>query len=127
MCLAAGALWDLSGLCPMVKRIWTPSFAIFSAGWALLLLALFYGVIDVRRHRRWAFFCIVAGMNSVALYCMSMLLKPWIRERAKLHFGQHIFDVFGSTYSPMVDAGFILLVLWLIAFWMYRRRIFLRI
>ena len=108
VCLAAGALWDLSGLCPMVKRIWTPSFAIFSAGWALLLLALFYGVIDVRRHRRWEFFCIVAGMNSVALYCMSMLLKPWIRERAKLHFGQHIFDVFGSTYSPMVDAGFIL-------------------
>jgi predicted acyltransferase len=125
--LAAGWLWDFSGLCPMVKRIWTPSFAIFSAGWALLLLALFFAVVDVRRHRGWAFFCVVAGMNSIALYCMSMLLKPWIRERLKLHLGQHIFEIFGATYAPMVEMTFILLVLWLIAFWMFRRKIFLRI
>ena len=125
--LTTGALWDFSGLCPMVKRIWTPSFAIFSAGWALLLLALFYAVIDWRRHRRWAFFCVVAGMNSIALYCMSMLLKPWIRERLKLHLGQHVFEMFGATYAAMVEMTFILLVLWLTAFWMYRRKIFLRL
>ena len=111
--LAAGWLWDFSGLCPMVKRIWTPSFAIFSAGWALLLLAFFFAVIDVRRHRGWAFFCVVAGMNSIALYCMSMLLKPWIRERLKLHLGQHVFEIFGDPYAPMVEMAFILLVLWL--------------
>ncbi len=125
--LALGALWDMSGLCPMVKRIWTPSFAIFSTGWALLLLALFFAVIDLRGHRRWAFFCVVAGMNSIALYCMSMLLKPWIRERMKLHFGPHIFESFGAPYAPMVEMTSILLLLWLAAFWMYRRKIFLRI
>ncbi|HZJ17971.1 MAG TPA: hypothetical protein VFD27_23165 [Chthoniobacteraceae bacterium] len=64
----------------MVKRIWTPSFAVFSAGWSLLLLAFFYGVIDLRRRRRWAFMFVVAGMNPIALYCMSMLMKPWIRD-----------------------------------------------
>jgi predicted acyltransferase len=71
----------------MVKRIWTPSFAVFSAGWAFLLLALFYGIIELLGYRRWAFPFIVAGMNSIALYCMSMLMKPWIRERLKLHLG----------------------------------------
>jgi heparan-alpha-glucosaminide N-acetyltransferase len=125
--LAAGGLWDLSGLCPMVKRIWTPSFAIFSAGWALLLLALFYSVIDLRGHRRWAFPLVLAGMNSIALYCMSQLLKPFIRERLKMHLGQNVFDLFGATYAPMVEMTCILLLLWLAAWWMYRRQIFLRI
>ena len=112
----------------MVKRIWTPSFAVFSAGWSLLLLAFFYGVIDLRRHRRWAFPFVVAGMNSIALYCMSMLLKPWIRERARLHVGQDVFErPFGPAFAPMVEMATILLVLWLIAFWMYRRKIFLKI
>lgn len=126
-CLILGALWDASGLCPMVKRIWTPSFAVFSAGWAFLLLALFYGIIELLGYRRWAFPFIVAGMNSIALYCMSMLMKPWIRERLKLHLGQDIFTVFGKTFAPMVEMASILVVLWLVSFWMFRRKIFLRI
>jgi heparan-alpha-glucosaminide N-acetyltransferase len=126
-CLMAGALWDASGLCPMVKRIWTPSFAIFSAGWAFLLLALFYGFVELKGYRRWTFPFIVAGMNSIALYCMSMLMKPWIRDRLRLHLGQDVFTVFGSTFAPMLEMASILCVLWLVSFWMYRRRIFLRI
>jgi len=125
--LAVGALWDVSGLCPMVKRIWTPSFAIFSAGWALLLLACFYALIELRGYRRWAFPVVVAGVNSIALYGMSMLLKPFIRERAKLHLGPTIFESFGATYAPMVEMATILLVLWLVAWWMFRRKVFLRL
>jgi predicted acyltransferase len=125
--LALGALWDISGVGPMVKRIWTPSFAIFSTGWALLLLALFYYVIDVRRRRTWAFIFVVAGMNSIALYCMSMLLKPFVRERLKMHINRNVFDVFGSTYAPMVETTSILVILWLVSYWMYRRKIFLRL
>jgi predicted acyltransferase len=125
--LVVGGLWDISGLGPMVKRIWTPSFAIFSAGWALLLLAAFYFVIDVKGCRRWAFPFVVAGMNSIALYCMSMLMKPFFRERLKLHLGRDIFNLFGPLYAPMVEMAAILLVLWLISFWMFRKRIFLRI
>ena len=125
--LCIGALWDLSGYGPMVKRIWTPSFAIFSAGWALLLLGFFYFVIEIQGRRRWAFPLVVAGMNSIALYCLSMLMKPWFRERLKLHFGRDIFNLLGPTYAPMIEMTAILLILWLISFWMYRRKIFLRI
>jgi len=127
LALAVGALWDVSGLGPMVKRIWTPSFAIFSAGWALLLLATFYSLIEMRGYRRWAFPLVVAGMNSIALYCMSMLLKPFIRERMKIHFGPKVFESFGAVFAPMVEMTTILLLLWLVAWWMYRRMIFLRL
>ena len=125
--LAIGFLLDLSGICPNVKRIWTPTFAIFSTGWTCLMLAAFYGLIELRGYRRWAFPFMVAGMNSIALYCMSMLMKPFVRERLKLHIAQNMFDVFGKTYAPMVEMGSILIVLWLISFWMYRIKIFLRI
>jgi predicted acyltransferase len=125
--LLIGGLWDLSGYGPMVKRIWTPSFAVFSAGWSLLLLSFFYFIIDVKGYRRWAFPFVVAGMNSIALYCMSMLMKPFFRERLKLHLGRDVFNLLGPTYAPMMEMAAILLVLWLISFWMYRKKIFLRI
>ena len=125
--LALGWLLDVSGVCPMVKRIWTPTFAIFAAGWTFLMLAAFYGIIELKGYRKWAFPLMVAGMNSIALYCMSMLLKPFVRDRLKLHISQNVFDVFGKIYAPMVEMVLFLLVLWLVSFWMYRRKIFLRI
>lgn len=126
-CLGFGFVLDATGLCPNVKRIWTPTFAIFSTGWTCLMLAAFYAIMEMRGWRRWAFPLVVAGMNSIALYCMSMLMKPFVRDRLKLHIGQNIFEVFGKTYAPMVEMTSILIVLWLISFWMYRRKIFLRI
>ena len=125
--LVLGFLLDLSGVCPNVKRIWTPTFAIFSTGWTCLMLAAFYGVIEIRGWRRWAFPFVVAGMNSIALYCLSMLMKPFVRDRLKLHLGQDVFNVFGTVYAPMVEMGGILIVLWLVSYWMYRRKLFLSI
>lgn len=125
--LALGFLLNATGICPNVKRIWTPTFAIFSTGWTCLMLAAFYGVIEILGQRRWAFPLVVAGMNSIALYCMSMLLKPFIRERLKLHIGPNVFEIFGATYVPMVEMACVLITLWLVSYWMYRRKIFLRI
>lgn len=125
--LLIGFALDAAGICPNVKRIWTPTFAIFSTGWTCLMLAAFYAIIDVRGWKRWAFPLVVAGMNSIALYCISMLLKPFVRERLKLHAGQGIFEIFGKTYAPMVEMTFFLLILWLVSWWMFRRKIFLRI
>ena len=116
-----GRTWTL---CPIVKRIWTPSWAVFSAGWTFLMLALFYLVIDMLGFRGWAFPLVVVGMNSIAIYCMSQLLKPWIRQSLQLHFGQRIFD---GVYGPLVSATAVLFILWLICFWMYRQKIFVRI
>jgi predicted acyltransferase len=125
--LAVGTLLELIGVCPIVKRIWTPSFTLYSTGWVLLMLAAFYGPVELRGWRRWTWPLAVVGMNSLAIYCMSQLLTPWIERTLQTHFGSHLFDLFGAPYAPIAQSLFVVLVLWLICVWMYRQRIFVRI
>jgi heparan-alpha-glucosaminide N-acetyltransferase len=126
-CLAIGTLLDMTGICPSVKRIWTPSFAIFSTGWTLLTLAFFYYVIDLKGYQSWTFPMLVVGMNSIAMYCMAQLSNGFIKESLKTHLGQKVFENMGGPFAPMYEAGAILVVMWLICLWMYKRKIFLRI
>jgi predicted acyltransferase len=127
LCLAAGQGLDWLGICPVVKRIWTPSWAIFSTGWTCLLIGAFFGVIDWRGLRRWAFPLVVVGMNSIAMYGMAHLIGGWVGRSLKIHLGQQVFQIFGKTYEPIVESASVLFILWLICLWMYRRKIFLRI
>lgn len=126
-CLAAGALLDVTGVCPSVKRIWTPAWALFSTGWTCLLLAAFYGIVDLKGYKRWAFPFLVVGMNSIAMYMLAHLSTGLIASSLKIHLGQNIFKMFGKDYVPIAESAAILCILWLIVFWMYRRKIFLRI
>jgi heparan-alpha-glucosaminide N-acetyltransferase len=125
--LATG--WGLGelGVCPVVKRIWTPSWVLFSGGWCFLFLAGFYAVLDLLGIRFWAFPLQVIGMNSIAAYCMAELLGDFVLENLKIHLGKDAFKILGSPYEPLLQGAAVLLIFWLILFWMYRRRIFLRI
>lgn len=125
--LAAGYLADVAGLCPIVKKIWTPSWVLFSGGWCFLFLAAFYGTIDAAGYRRWAFPLVVIGANSIAAYCMAHLFDGFIEENLKTNLGQNFFKFAGSAYEPFWLGAATLFVLWLILLWMYRRRIFLKI
>lgn len=127
--LALGAGWGLgaAGVCPVVKRIWTPSWTLFSGGWCLLLMAAFYLVLDVWRWRAWSLPLVVIGMNSIAAYCMDHLCGGFLRDALTTHLGTSVFQVFGSAYEPLLFGAATLLVFWLILFWMYRRKLFLRI
>lgn len=125
--LAAGELLGWMGICPVVKRIWTPSWVLFSGGWCLLLLAAAYAVIDVWGRKRWAFPLVVIGMNSIAAYCIAHLFEPFIGKALKTHVGSNVFKAFGDPYALFLHGAAILLVYWLILFWMYRKKIFLRI
>ncbi|HWG46134.1 MAG TPA: DUF5009 domain-containing protein [Gemmataceae bacterium] len=146
LCLALG--W-LAGefVCPIVKRIWTPSWALYSAGWTFWMLAGFFWIIDIQGWKRWAFPLIVVGMNSIAMYCMAQLLKGWIRSSLQIHLGSlalpsltyigkplmGMFNIaidpvwVNNTFGPITQSVAVLLVLWLICLWMYRRGIFVRI
>ena len=66
--IALGLALHYSHICPVVKRIWTPSWTIFSGGICFLFLAAFCWVIDVKGFRKWAFPLVVIGMNSIAAY-----------------------------------------------------------
>ncbi len=125
--LAAGTLVELVGLCPIVKRIWTPSFTLYSTGWVLLMLGAFYGLMELAGWRRWTWPLVVVGMNSLAVYCLSQLLTPWIERTLETHFGPHVFQLFGANYQPIAESLLVVVVLWLICVWMYRQKIFVRI
>jgi heparan-alpha-glucosaminide N-acetyltransferase len=123
-CVVLG--WALGqALCPLVRRLETPSYVLVSSGWVLLMMAAFYWIIDIRGHRQWAFPLVVLGMNSLALYGMASLgVTGWIRRSVGIHLGRGLY---GGPYGPVVYSLTGLLGAWMICFWMYRRRIFLRI
>ncbi|HEY1717348.1 MAG TPA: DUF5009 domain-containing protein [Verrucomicrobiae bacterium] len=125
--LVAGWLLGVAGICPVVKRIWTPSWVLFSGGWCLLILAGLYLVIDVWNRRAWTFPFKIVGMNSIAAYMISWLFVSFITEALLRHVGRHSFEIFGNTYEPLLLGAGVMLVEWLILWWMYWRKIFLRV
>ncbi len=125
--LAAGQLLNMSGVCPLVKRLWTPAWVLFSTGGCCLILAVMYVVVDLLRLRFLALPLIVMGMNSIASYCMGMLLRPWTVKTLKTHCGPDVFLMLGESYAPMVQATLTGLCFWLVCLWMYRKRYFIRI
>ncbi len=125
--LALGALLHFTGVCPVVKRIWTPAWTIFSGGACFLLLAGFSWVIEVREWKRWAFRLTVVGMNSIAAYLIAHLFEKFITSSLQTHLGANFFKMFGDAYEPVFLGGVVLGIYWVILWWMHERRLFLRI
>ena len=101
--LAAGWLLGETGICPIVKRIWTPSWVLFSGGWCFLMLAFFYVVLDIGRLRRWAFFLVVIGMNSIAAYLIAHLFKGFIRDALPRHLGKDWTSIVDKPFEPLLQ------------------------
>jgi predicted acyltransferase len=119
--LLLGLLWG--HWFPIIKNLWTSSYVLFAGGWSLLLLALFYWIIDVRGWRRWAFFFTVIGLNPITIYVL----------RSQFDFGvvANIFvrgfiNYFGP-YKPVFFDLSVLAVGWLFLWFLYRQKIFLKV
>lgn len=118
--LAVGAAWGV--WFPIIKNIWSSSFVLYAAGWSLLLLALFYWIIDVRGYKRWSFFFLVIGANAILIY----VLRGLINLNMVLRW---------MGYVPSsIDAGWTLVLrlvelacFWLLLWFLYRKRWFLRV
>ena len=114
-------------ICPVVKKIWTPSWTLFSGGWCFLLLTFFFMVIDWAKFAFWSFPLRVIGMNSIAAYCMDWLFLGFIGTALVRHFGSDVFLKAGEEWQPLLFGGAQLLVIWLLLLWLYRNKAFLRI
>ena len=125
--IAAGLLLHVAGICPVVKRIWTPSWTLFSGGACFLFLAGFSWVIEVRGYKKWSFPLVVIGMNSIAAYLIAHLCEDFIVDSFHINLGPHVFQMFGKALEPLTQGAVVLLTYWLILFWMYRRKLFLKI
>ncbi len=115
------------GINPIVKRIWTPGWVLFSGGWSFLILAGFYYLADIKNIRKPFYFLLVIGANSIFAYVMAEVLPGFIDSSFQIHFGKSYANWFGEPYQYLVSGGLQLLVMWLILRWMYVRKIFIKI
>ncbi|MDX1944416.1 MAG: DUF5009 domain-containing protein [Pirellulaceae bacterium] len=134
MGLLIGFIAHESGLCPCVKRIWTPSWVFYSGGWCFLFLAAFYTLIDAAGWRAWSFPLRVIGANSILAYLVAHGWEQFIQNSLRIHFSHFLAskDIFAPTaglapYAPLLAGLATLVVLWLFLYWLYRQRIFVRI
>jgi predicted acyltransferase len=115
-------LWNLNF--PINKNLWTSSFVLQVGGISLLLLSLFYYVIDVKGYQRWAFFFRVIGMNSILIY-MSGHFINWEYSNNSL-FGW-LGTLIGNPYNAVVLAATYVFVKWMFLYFMYKKKVFLRV
>lgn len=125
--LAIGFLLNLSGICPNVKRIWTPTWVLFSGGWCFLLLAMFYFLVEIRTYGKGFEFLRIIGINSIAAYVIAHTLVYFIGTNIPIHLGHNYAKIFGVEYEHLVNGGLVLFFEWLVLFWMFRKKIFIKI
>jgi predicted acyltransferase len=125
--LASGLLLHYAGIAPIVKRIWSPGWVLFSGGACFLLLAAFSWIIEVKGYRKWAFPLVVIGTNSIAAYLIAHLFQNFFVSSFRIHLGPNAFKIFGNGLEPLLLGMAVLLCFWLVLYWMYQRKLFLRI
>jgi heparan-alpha-glucosaminide N-acetyltransferase len=114
----------LSPFHPIVKRIWTVSFTLYSTGWVLLFLVAFVWLIEVKGYRRFAFPLMVVGMNSIFAYVVFQLFRRSIDRAVGVLTGR--FEFVG-TLAPVAQSCATLLVIWYFCYWLYQRKIFFKV
>jgi predicted acyltransferase len=117
-----GLLWDM--IFPINKNLWTSSFACYVSGLSLLLFAVFYFIIDVHGYRKWSFFFIVIGLNSITIYMANRMID--FVHTAKFIFGGTV-NLFPEAWMPMLSALFTVTVCWVFLYVLYRKKIFLKV
>ena len=123
-----GLVLQLTNINPIVKRIWTPAWVVFSGGICFSFLAFFYWLVDLKHYKKPFFFLTVIGTNSIAAYVMSDGgLRQYISDNLHVHLGQHYDQLFGMAYATIVNGTLTLFFMWLILYWMYKRKIFIRV
>ena len=125
--IVVALLIHLAGINPIVKRIWTPNWVLFSGGCCFLSLALFYGVVDVYKRKKWSFPLMVIGVNSIAAYVIAHTIHGFIESSLSTHLGKNYNQLFGPAYAPIVTGTLVLLFDFLILWWMYRKKLFIKI
>lgn len=125
--LLAGLLLHFLGICPIVKRIWTPSWVLFSGGWCFLLLALFYYLVELAKAGRWFYLFTILGANSIAAYVLAHTVVGFIDSSFRIHLGADYDLLLGAGYRTLISGSVVLAMQFWVLHWMYRKRIFIKI
>ena len=120
--LALAQLWNLDF--PINKNMWSSSFVMHTTGLSLLLLSLFYYIIDVRGYKNWAFFFKVIGMNSILIY-MSGRFINWSYTTNGLF--KWLDQLTGNPFNVVAMAVCMVMIKWLFLYILYKKKMFLRV
>ena len=120
---AAGGLALLSG-CPCVKPSWNPTYILVAGAIAMGFLALFHWIIDVKGYTKWCFVFQVIGMNSITIYMFRRLFDlKYTSRRFLLGVSNMVPE---QWHDPVITAGTVV-ISWLFVYYLYRKKIFLRV
>ena len=119
--------YALDPITPIIKRISTSSFVIVSGGWSLLVLAFSYWLIDVKKSRNWVIFFAVVGMNPLFIYLFAHLDGARLIRHIILPFSKALFSWSGELTTNIITNSIVWFLLWYICYWMYKKRIFIKI
>jgi len=118
--LLGGYIWSF--FFPIIKILWTSSYVLFAAGWSLLLLALFYYIIDVKGYKKWAFFFVVIGANPITIYFLQSFVNfNGISE----HFLSGLANNAGLI-APLIIPFGALMTRWLVLYFLYKHKVFFK-
>ena len=115
-------LWDLDF--PINKNLWSSSFVLNVGGYSLILLGIFYYIIDVLGYKKWAFFFKVIGMNSILIYLSGAFINWTYTTNG---FFQWLGQLIGNPYNAVAMAICYVLVKWAFLYFMYKKNVFLRV
>ncbi|MCG9696008.1 DUF5009 domain-containing protein [Shewanella sp. Isolate11] len=119
-----GLGWLANGIIPVNKELWTSSFVLVTSGWSLVLLGIFYALIDVLKWQRLGFVFVVIGCNAIIIYLSTSLVK-WEYVSQSLFGG--LINALPETMHPLAGTVGLLTVQWLFLYWMFKRGIFVKV
>ena len=120
--LVIAYVWNFS--CPINKNLWTSSFVCCAGGWSMLLFALFYYIIDVLKFRKWVFFFVVIGLNSITIYMAQAFINFGYTSNAV--FGGFI-KLFNENWHTLLNGVAYVTIIWLFLYFLYKKQIFLKV
>ena len=120
--LVVGLLWN--EVFPINKKMWTSSFVLVVGAYSVLMFALFYYIIDVLQWRRWTLFFTVIGMNSITIYLAQRFIR-FSYTSEKLFGG--LVKLMPETSQAFFTQVAYIAVCWLFLYFLYKKRIFLKV
>ena len=117
-----GQIWNI--VFPINKNLWTSSFVCYVGGLSLLLFSIFYLIIDVWGYKKWAFFFVVIGVNPITIYLTERIIN--FRSATKFLFGGFA-SIMPETWTPLIDGIGITVVAWVFLYFLYKKKIFMKI
>ena len=109
-----GALWSLPF--PVIKKLWTSSFVLLACGWSAMLLGAFHLIIEALNFRRWAAPFIWIGLNPITIYLA-----------AEIADFNRLADRFAGPAPGVLHAVAAIGLAVLLAWWLNRNRIYIRV